>query len=145
MDLFVHFILGEDGDHNIDFLDKSSLHDFGNSGGSPKKLEPENEQKTADDIAPADVELPVSADDQAEVTKTTKLSGNDEEKNEKIEAIEVDKKLLKMGLNTALAIGIHNFPEGLATFVATLSDPKVGAVVAVAIIVHNIPEGKVEL
>jgi zinc transporter, ZIP family len=46
-----------------------------------------------------------------------------------------------MGLKTALAIGLHNFPEGLATFVAALSDPKVGAVLAVAIAIHNIPEG----
>merc|ERR1740139_1216639 len=48
---------------------------------------------------------------------------------------------MKMGLNTAVAIGIHNFPEGLATFVATLVDPAVGATLAVAIAIHNIPEG----
>ena len=43
------------------------------------------------------------------------------------------RKLKKMGLSTALAIAIHNFPEGLATFVATLQDPAVGAVLAIAI------------
>ena len=52
-----------------------------------------------------------------------------------------DQKLVRMGLMTAVAIGIHNFPEGLATFVATLSDPAVGASLAVAIAIHNIPEG----
>jgi ZIP family zinc transporter len=46
-----------------------------------------------------------------------------------------------MGLSTAAAIGIHNFPEGLATFVATLVDTNVGATLAVAIAIHNIPEG----
>ena len=46
-----------------------------------------------------------------------------------------------MGMMTALAIGIHNFPEGLATFVATLDDPAVGASLAIAIAIHNIPEG----
>ena len=51
------------------------------------------------------------------------------------------KKLMRMSLNTALAIGLHNFPEGLATFVAALNDPSVGAVLAVAIAIHNIPEG----
>lgn len=51
------------------------------------------------------------------------------------------KKLINMGVNTALAIGLHNFPEGLATFVAALNDPKVGAVLAIAIGIHNIPEG----
>ena len=42
---------------------------------------------------------------------------------------------------TALAIAIHNLPEGLATFMATLDDPTVGASLAVAIAIHNIPEG----
>ena len=50
-------------------------------------------------------------------------------------------KLMRMGLFTALAIAIHNFPEGLATFLAALHDPSVGAVIAVAIALHNIPEG----
>jgi zinc transporter, ZIP family len=53
----------------------------------------------------------------------------------------LDKRLKRMGLMTALAIAIHNFPEGLATFVATLDDPAVGASMAVAIAIHNIPEG----
>ena len=51
------------------------------------------------------------------------------------------RKLVKMGLSTALAIALHNFPEGLATFVAALEDPSVGAVLAIAIGIHNIPEG----
>lgn len=51
------------------------------------------------------------------------------------------RKLLRMGLFTALAIGIHNFPEGAATFLAALHDPSVGAAIAVAIALHNIPEG----
>ena len=54
---------------------------------------------------------------------------------------EEKKKLVKMGLSTALAIALHNFPEGLATFVAALDDPSVGAVFAIAIGLHNIPEG----
>ena len=52
-----------------------------------------------------------------------------------------DTRLAKMGLMTALAVGLHNFPEGLATFVATLDDPSVGGALAVAIAMHNIPEG----
>ena len=51
------------------------------------------------------------------------------------------KKLMRMGLFTALAIAIHNFPEGLATFTAALSDPNLGIAIAVAIAIHNIPEG----
>ena len=49
--------------------------------------------------------------------------------------------LMRMGLFTALAVGIHNFPEGLATFMAALSDPQLGIPIAVAIAIHNIPEG----
>ncbi len=51
------------------------------------------------------------------------------------------KKLMRMGMFTALAIGIHNFPEGLATFLAAMQDPGLGMVIAVAIALHNIPEG----
>lgn len=54
---------------------------------------------------------------------------------------EEKKRLIQMGLRTALAIALHNFPEGLATFVAALEDPRVGAVFAIAIGIHNIPEG----
>jgi len=52
-----------------------------------------------------------------------------------------DHKLMRMGLFTALAIGIHNFPEGLATFLAALKEPNLGIAIAVAIALHNIPEG----
>jgi zinc transporter, ZIP family len=51
------------------------------------------------------------------------------------------KKLLRMGSFSALAIAIHNFPEGLATFMGALSDPALGISIAVAIAIHNIPEG----
>ncbi|HSO20518.1 MAG TPA: zinc transporter ZupT [Desulfosarcina sp.] len=50
-------------------------------------------------------------------------------------------KLMRMGLFTALAIGIHNFPEGLATFLSALQDPALGVAIAVAVALHNIPEG----
>jgi len=64
-----------------------------------------------------------------------------EEEGEVVAADDENQRLHKMGLNTAIAIGLHNFPEGLATFVAALQDPKVGAVLAIAIAIHNVPEG----
>jgi ZIP family zinc transporter len=51
------------------------------------------------------------------------------------------KSLLRMGMFAALAIGIHNFPEGLATFVSALQDPTLAIPIVVAIAIHNIPEG----
>lgn len=50
-------------------------------------------------------------------------------------------KLLRIGSMAAIAIAIHNFPEGLATFVSVLHDPSVGVAIAIAIAIHNIPEG----
>lgn len=50
-------------------------------------------------------------------------------------------KLIRMGMFSALAIAIHNFPEGLATFIAGLQQPHLGVSIAVAIAIHNIPEG----
>lgn len=49
--------------------------------------------------------------------------------------------LLRMGMFSALAIAIHNFPEGLATFMSAIQDPKLGISIAIAIAIHNIPEG----
>lgn len=51
------------------------------------------------------------------------------------------RNLMRMGVFTAMAIAIHNFPEGLATFLAALQDPSLGLAIAVAIALHNIPEG----
>ena len=50
-------------------------------------------------------------------------------------------ELYRMGMFAALAIAIHNFPEGLATFTAALQDPMLGLPIATAIAIHNIPEG----
>lgn len=49
--------------------------------------------------------------------------------------------LLRTGIFTAIAIAIHNFPEGLATFTGALTDPALGVSIAVAIAIHNVPEG----
>jgi ZIP family zinc transporter len=64
-----------------------------------------------------------------------------EEVGEVNQKVHKDKKLMRMGMFTALAIAIHNFPEGLATFTAALTDPALGIAIAVAIAIHNIPEG----
>lgn len=52
-----------------------------------------------------------------------------------------NKRLLRVGLVTALVLAIHNFPEGMVTFLAGLKDLNVAIPIAVAIAIHNIPEG----
>lgn len=57
------------------------------------------------------------------------------------ENTKMDKKLMRTGLLTALAITIHNFPEGMASFTSAIMDPSLGIAIAIAIAIHNIPEG----
>ena len=50
-------------------------------------------------------------------------------------------KIRRAGLITALAVTLHNFPEGIATFLVSSQDLRLGIPVAIAIAIHNIPEG----
>jgi len=74
-----------------------------------------------------------SAENPHEIKGIEEISKNPEELKAR--------RLMRMGLFTALAIGIHNFPEGLATFTAAITSPELGIAIAVAIAIHNIPEG----
>lgn len=74
----------------------------------------------------------------AAVTDTSSIGSTTEGDSKSLES---HAKLMRMGIFTALAIAIHNFPEGLATFMAALHDPAMGGVIAFAIALHNIPEG----
>ncbi len=61
---------------------------------------------------------------------------------EKVNAEKGDKKgLLRAGTLTAFAIALHNFPEGLATFVSAYQSPALATPIVVAIAIHNVPEG----
>lgn len=52
-----------------------------------------------------------------------------------------EKSLARVGALTALVIGLHNFPEGMATFASGLADTSLGVSIAIAVAIHNIPEG----
>jgi len=54
---------------------------------------------------------------------------------------EPNTKLMRTGVITAIAISVHNFPEGIATFISALHDPAVALPIVLAIALHNIPEG----
>lgn len=51
------------------------------------------------------------------------------------------RKIKRAGLITALAVTLHNLPEGMATFLVSSQDLALGIPVAIAIAIHNIPEG----
>lgn len=50
-------------------------------------------------------------------------------------------QLMRTSIMIGLALALHNLPEGLATFVGYMADPKIGITIAISIAVHNIPEG----
>ncbi|MFO7676626.1 MAG: zinc transporter ZupT [bacterium] len=50
-------------------------------------------------------------------------------------------RLMRAGVLIAIGIGLHNLPEGMATFAAAVKDPRLGLAIALAIALHNIPEG----
>ena len=62
-------------------------------------------------------------------------------KGEDLSAVSKERKLYKSGILTAIALAIHNFPEGLAMGVAVLESAQYGIVLMAAIALHNIPEG----
>ncbi|MCX7903500.1 MAG: zinc transporter ZupT [Caloramator sp.] len=55
--------------------------------------------------------------------------------------IKKNTKLFRTGIFIALAITIHNFPEGIAAFISSLQHPKLAIPIIIAISIHNIPEG----
>lgn len=60
---------------------------------------------------------------------------------ERVKGGKKSKRLMSAGVFTAIGIAIHNFPEGLAVFISSMSDISLGIPLAFAIAVHNIPEG----
>ena len=95
-----------------------------------------HETHSAEELAPMrDPSVPIPA-------PGTELEGVDQGRGSGTHDHDVEPhSLMRMGLFTALAIGIHNFPEGLATFLAALQDPALGLAIAIAVALHNIPEG----
>jgi len=83
-----------------------------------------------------------SEDRAVEMQSGNKNGKEGEEPSVEILSTPVQKvELLKTGIVTAISIAVHNFPEGLLTFFAAISDWDLGVATAFAIAVHNIPEG----
>lgn len=49
--------------------------------------------------------------------------------------------LYKLGILSMFALMLHNFPEGIATFIGSVQDEALGIKLSLAIMFHNIPEG----
>ncbi|MFI3266747.1 MAG: zinc transporter ZupT [Rikenellaceae bacterium] len=81
-----------------------------------------------------------SAENPHEIRGVECMEGMDTEDCAQVESAS-EKNLARIGIFTALTLAIHNFPEGIATFVATLQDTQVGVAIAIAVAIHNIPEG----
>mmetsp|Transcript_25152 Transcript_25152/g.40339 ORF Transcript_25152/g.40339 Transcript_25152/m.40339 type:complete len:354 (+) Transcript_25152:115-1176(+) len=99
------------------------------------------EGKVVDVVAEKDVVDVVAAPDSHIMHMSRKEGTISNDVLNELEEKQNQEHLKNMGLKTGVAIFLHNFPEGLATFVATLADAKLGVALAVAIAVHNIPEG----
>jgi len=114
--------------------------------GQLERMQHMAEEIDVDNYTPSADPAPAHSHSPPVANKEEKMAAESEDDAEgadgdlKISSAE-SRKLSRMSLNTAVAIALHNFPEGLATFVAALNDPGVGAVLAIAIAIHNIPEG----
>lgn len=67
--------------------------------------------------------------------------GNIPVNNDQIISESEKKKLLRVSIVTGIALSVHNFPEGLATFTAAMDSSKMGITLGIAMIIHDCPEG----
>lgn len=109
---------GEELDQMREKFQKKVENEEGEEGEEKSKVEGE-------DADEENVEQPKSEDTEDSSTDST-------DKNE-------SQQLRHMGFAMALAIAIHNFPEGMVTYLAYVEDPAVGIALAIGIAVHNIP------
>ena len=137
LDMLVHKLVGQGSGH----------HGHGHSHGTINPpygvSSPSQSPKAKQDTPSAEAEMTAItvSEDGSEKTGEEKLAESDSAEAD-IGFVNEDKSQMhKTGLLVALAIGIHNFPEGLITFVGALSSPSVGIALCVAITIHNIPEG----
>ena len=102
----------------------------------------EDEERHSDPLAEdhidnnMDVESPVAEEIVAKLATTMHSSSSNLEDNDNVK--EYERQLYTMGAAVASAIALHNFPEGLATFVSYVSDPAVGIALAIGIAIHNL-------
>ena len=117
-------------------------HDHGDHIGCPAHVDPKKLEAYATSTTSAQNQNAEGEGTQTQQVKVEIASGGDSRWDDGKVIDDAEKKrLAQMGVMTAAAIAIHNFPEGLATFLSTVSDVGSGASLGVAIAIHNVPEG----
>jgi ZIP family zinc transporter len=99
----------------------------------PKEKNPHHMTRDEDTVVAIQIECAGECEDEPEISQTRVEQTEQEE--------DKTRKLRRAGIVTAIAIAIHNFPEGMATFATALGDINLGITIAIAISIHNIPEG----
>lgn len=93
-------------------------------------------------IAIIDILVP-SGDNPHEVNSMT-IEVHEQANNKSVREKETHKKnakLVRLGIMSSIVIAVHNFPEGMATFISAMDNVELGISIAFAIALHNIPEG----
>ncbi|OQR93843.1 Zinc (Zn2)-Iron (Fe2) Permease (ZIP) Family, partial [Achlya hypogyna] len=95
----------------------------------------DEEEREIMDVGAVEVKTPAGCADNVEMPVNSDTDGSDDGQDAK------KKEFRRAGILTGIAIAIHNFPEGIALFVASLQGLKTGLVLAIGITLHNFPEG----
>lgn len=141
-------IMGADVADALEFFDIDAMKaDLANNADETQMAmnKDSNEEEIEDDTADGRVgklvnKLKSESADEVENGGESKYAGLSEEERLELQ-IKRNNALKSMGFEVALAMGGHNFPEGLLTFVGFLADTKIGFILCLAIGLHNIPEG----
>jgi len=92
---------------------------------------------------PAEMEPPpnIKATDNVEAQITNKAETRDGGMDNAKYPGSARSQLNRTGVLTAIAVGLHNIPEGAATYAGAIGNTRLGFTLAIGIALHNIPEG----
>eukprot|EP00942_MAST-04A_sp_MAST-4A-sp1_P002090 g2090.t1 len=138
LDMLVHKLVGGHHSHGTN----NPPYGVSSTNNSPKMKNKKTllEESVGDDNVQIEIgKVKISESEDADIEKED--MNKDDDGNDNGFVNEDKSRMHKTGLLVALALGIHNFPEGLITFVGALTSPSVGIALCIAITIHNIPEG----
>jgi ZIP family zinc transporter len=119
----------------------SDVGGHSHSHGEEEKETKEVKEPLSPPKSPSRSSRRISARKEANKEESEKEKEGKKEDKAAVAKEKEDKELKRVGLITALGISIHNFPEGIAVYLACMKGMDVGLPIALAIGAHNIPEG----